>query len=64
MKKIIGTIIMLIAVIFQGSAARVPEENPSLTRDKTSESQSNAELRQAQERKLVEDRLKGLGYFQ
>lgn len=64
MKKIIRTTVMLIAVIFQGSAAQVPEENASLTPKNSFESRADSELQQVQEQKIVEDRLKGLGYFQ
>ncbi len=65
MKKWLSGILMLLGIFFQGSSSRPPREAPP---DKVQHLQSGDEptgsLVDEQERRQIEERLKGLGYFQ
>lgn len=64
MKKMLAAVFMLLGVIFQGASAPPTEERSPGTPDQRFAPESKKETQTEQERKMIQSRLRGLGYFQ
>ena len=64
MKRMLVAVFMFLGVLFQGASAPLTGERSSGTPDQRSTPESKRETQTEQERKMIQSRLRGLGYFQ